>query len=174
MDTSHCFVPSFLKGVKLHIKSNNERRERRINLNSLRARRYIRLGHCLCIDAGLDCTACRVPGVPAFIVPLNLYHPPPCCFFGHPLFLFPLGVHPSATAQSSVESFFRTWPIQFNLLRLTSPLTFSASFISFNVSFRICCCYLISRIFLRHLVWKVFILFFSVLVSFHVSYLNHC
>lgn len=116
-----------------------------------------------------DCMSCRNPGAPACIVPLNLHHPLPCWFWSA-FFLLPLGVYPSAIAQSSVGSFLGTWPIQFRLLRLTSN-DVSALVISRTALLGICLFRLVLRTLPRHLVWKVSILFYSVLVSFQVSHL---
>jgi hypothetical protein len=90
--------------------------------------------------------------------------------FGRPLFLLPSGVHPRATAQSSVLSFLKTCPIQFHLRLLTSSLILSVPAISKTVLFVTCSCHLILKILLRHLVWKMSSFSSSPFVSFHVSH----
>ena len=117
-----------------------------LNLKSLSARRHIRLGHQPSTGVGL-----RLHGTPhSKSSSLHRFAPPlPCVatlFWGGP----PSGVHPRATAQSSVGSFLSTWQIQFHHLLLTSSLIFSASVISRTVLFEMCCCHRILKIFLRH------------------------
>ena len=88
---------------------------------------------------------------------------------GLPLFLFPSGFHPRATAQSLFASFLRTCPIQHHLLLLTSSLIGSAPAISSTSLFGTCCSHLMWKILLRHMVWKILSFFSSPFVIFHVS-----
>lgn len=134
--------------------------------NSVKSIRHIRLRHCFSIDVGL-----RLHGVPRPSSSTRhcSVQPPPSVAM---LFLVgPSSFSPQASTRvpqhtHSFPFFFRIWLIQFQLLRLTSQLVFSASAISRTVLLRIYCCHLIFRIPRRYLVLKVSILFSSVLVSF--------
>lgn len=133
--------------------------------NSVKSIRHIRLRHCFSIDVGLRLHGVPVLGAPPGIVPFNLHHLSQCCFWSVPL---PSPLRRPHECRSTLIRFlfFRIWLIQFQLLRLTSQLVFSASAISRTVLLRIYCCHLIFRIPRRYVVLKVSILFSSVLVSF--------
>ena len=87
---------------------------------------------------------------------------------GLALLLFPSGFHPRAT-QWLFTSLLRTCPIQHNLSLLTSSLIGSTPAISSTSLFGSCCCYLMQKILLRHLVWKMSSFFTSPFVISHVS-----
>ena len=114
------------------------------------------------------CLSCYCPFVPSLSVSLLLHSAKPRCF-GSDSVPFPSGFHPSATAQSLFTSFFTTFPIHHPLFLLTSSLIWSVPAIPSTSLFVTCCCHLMQKILLRHLIWKMSSFFSSFFDIFHVS-----